>query len=210
MSRQTDDAHGSVCLVARLSMCVDKARGCESREYADKLVASGQAYPCFCTDEELDAMRAHAEANKLPPKYTGKWSSASAEEVQEMKDKGMTPVYRFRVPVNELVTINDIVRGEVTWNTDTVGDFVLIRSNGLPVYNFCVAIDDATMRITHVRPARCACLCREGGPLAPLASHAAGGTRSHRCCARRNTYPTHCVRCWCTRRWASTRRSSAT
>jgi len=120
------------------------------KEYADKLVEGGQAYPCFCTDEELDAMRAHAEANKLPPKYTGKWSSASAEEVQEMKDKGVPFVYRFRVPENELITINDIVRGEVTWNTDTVGDFVLIRSNGLPVYNFCVAIDDATMGITHV------------------------------------------------------------
>lgn len=70
---------------------------------------------------------------------------------QEMKDKGVPFVYRFRVPENELITINDIVRGEVTWNTDTVGDFVLIRSNGLPVYNFCVAIDDATMGITHVR-----------------------------------------------------------
>jgi glutamyl-tRNA synthetase len=68
-----------------------------------------------------------------------------------MKDKGVPFVYRFRVPENELITINDIVRGEVTWNTDTVGDFVLIRSNGLPVYNFCVAIDDATMGITHVR-----------------------------------------------------------
>eukprot|EP00240_Pyramimonas_obovata_P000457 CAMPEP_0118934974 /NCGR_PEP_ID=MMETSP1169-20130426/14622_1 /TAXON_ID=36882 /ORGANISM="Pyramimonas obovata, Strain CCMP722" /LENGTH=589 /DNA_ID=CAMNT_0006877941 /DNA_START=70 /DNA_END=1839 /DNA_ORIENTATION=+ len=120
------------------------------KEYADKLVASGAAYPCFCTDEELAAMKAEQEAKKLPPKYAGKWATASAEEVQEMMDKGVPYVYRFRVPANELITIQDLVRGDVTWNTDTLGDFVLIRSNGFPVYNFCVAIDDATMGITHV------------------------------------------------------------
>jgi hypothetical protein len=54
------------------------------------------------------------------------------------------------VPANQLITIQDAVRGEVTWNTDTLGDFVIMRSNGLPVYNFCVAIDDALMGITHV------------------------------------------------------------
>jgi glutamyl-tRNA synthetase len=54
------------------------------------------------------------------------------------------------VPQSQDVTIQDVIRGEVTWNTDTLGDFVLLRSNGLPVYNFCVAIDDCLMGITHV------------------------------------------------------------
>eukprot|EP00242_Pyramimonas_sp_CCMP2087_P002912 CAMPEP_0198230630 /NCGR_PEP_ID=MMETSP1445-20131203/114764_1 /TAXON_ID=36898 /ORGANISM="Pyramimonas sp., Strain CCMP2087" /LENGTH=581 /DNA_ID=CAMNT_0043911187 /DNA_START=416 /DNA_END=2161 /DNA_ORIENTATION=- len=120
------------------------------KDYADKLVASGAAYPCFCTDAELAAMKAEQEEDKLPPKYAGKWNTASAGEVKEMMDKGVPYVYRFRVPVNEIITIDDLVRGEVSWNTDTLGDFVLIRSNGMPVYNFCVAIDDATMKITHV------------------------------------------------------------
>lgn len=120
------------------------------KELADKLVEEGVAYPCFCTDEELEKMREEAEAKKLPPKYNGKWKTASAEEVQAAFDSGLTPCYRFRVPENEIIAIDDAVRGKVQWNTDTLGDFVLLRSNGLPVYNFCVAVDDAMMKITHV------------------------------------------------------------
>lgn len=117
---------------------------------AQKLVAEGKAYPCFCTEEELEAMKSAAEAAKLPPKYTGKWAHASQAEVDAALASGMKPVYRFRVPESGRVTIDDLVRGEVSWATDAVGDFVLVRSNGLPVYNFCVAVDDAEMRITHV------------------------------------------------------------
>lgn len=120
------------------------------KEYVDKLVAQGVAYPCFCTDEELEAMKAEAEALKLPPIYRGKWAKASAEEVAAEMAKGTPHCYRFRVPPGETITINDVVRGEVSWSTDTLGDFVLLRSNGLPVYNFCVAVDDALMGITHV------------------------------------------------------------
>lgn len=65
-------------------------------------------------------------------------------------DAGTPYCYRFRVPKDTVIRIQDVVRGEVSWNTDTLGDFVLLRSNGLPVYNFCVAIDDALMKITHV------------------------------------------------------------
>lgn len=63
---------------------------------------------------------------------------------------GVPYCYRFRVPPNQEISIHDVVRGKVTWNTDTLGDFVILRSNGLPVYNFCVAVDDALMGITHV------------------------------------------------------------
>lgn len=120
------------------------------REYVDKLVADGQAYPCFCTDEEITAMKAEAEAKSLPPIYRGKWAKASKEEVDAELAKGTPHCFRFRVPSNREIVIDDVVRGKVKFNTDAVGDFVILRSNGLPVYNFCVAVDDALMRVTHV------------------------------------------------------------
>eukprot|EP00891_Asterochloris_glomerata_P008916 jgi/Astpho2/8916/Aster-02603 len=120
------------------------------KQYVDQLVNEGQAYPCFCTDEELAAMKKEAEEAHLPPIYRGKWAQASQQEVDEELAKGTPHCYRFRVPPNQDVTIKDGIRGEVTWNTNTLGDFVVLRSNGLPVYNFCVAIDDALMRISHV------------------------------------------------------------
>lgn len=67
-----------------------------------------------------------------------------------MLAQGKPHCYRFRVPANQTVSINDCIRGKVSWNTDTLGDFVVMRSNGLPVYNFCVAVDDALMKISHV------------------------------------------------------------
>ncbi|KAF8072358.1 Glutamate--tRNA ligase [Scenedesmus sp. PABB004] len=120
------------------------------RSYVDKLVAAGQAYPCFCTDAELEAMKAEAEAQKLPPIYRGKWATASAEEVAAEMAKGTPCCYRFRVPPGKEYAIDDVVRGRVAWSSDSLGDFVVLRSNGLPVYNFCVAVDDALMGITHV------------------------------------------------------------
>ncbi|MEW5305233.1 MAG: hypothetical protein WDW36_007789 [Sanguina aurantia] len=120
------------------------------KENVDKLVAEGKAYPCFCSDAEIDAMKKEAEELKIPPIYRGKWARASDEEVSAMKATGAPFCYRFRVPKNQDITIQDMIRGSVTWNTDSLGDFVLLRSSGQPVYNFCVAIDDALMRITHV------------------------------------------------------------
>eukprot|EP00898_Chlorokybus_atmophyticus_P001590 jgi/Chlat1/2431/Chrsp17S00183 len=120
------------------------------KEYVDKLMASGHVYRCFCTDEELEEMRNVAEANHQAPKYSGKWNKASAEEVEAELAKDTPHTFRFRVGADRDITINDIVRSQVTWNTDTLGDFIIMRSNGLPVYNFCVAVDDATMGITHV------------------------------------------------------------
>eukprot|EP00897_Mesotaenium_endlicherianum_P002350 jgi/Mesen1/2142/ME000152S01227 len=120
------------------------------KDYADKLVASGTAYPCFCTDEELEAARAEQAAKSLPPVYTGKWSRASKEEVDAELEKGTPHTYRFRVPKDQRITIQDMIRGEVSWSSDSLGDFIILRSNGQPVYNFCVAIDDATMNISHV------------------------------------------------------------
>ncbi|CAK9881508.1 unnamed protein product [Sphagnum jensenii] len=120
------------------------------RQYVDKLVESGHVYRCFCTDEELEAMREEAKLKALPPRYMGKWGSASQAEIDVELEKGTPYTFRFRVPQEGSVTIQDLIRGEVSWSKDTLGDFVVLRSNGQPVYNFCVAVDDATMHISHV------------------------------------------------------------
>ncbi|CAH1433463.1 unnamed protein product [Lactuca virosa] len=120
------------------------------KQYAEKLLQSGEVYRCFCSNEELEQMKEIAKEKQLPPVYSGKWAHATDEEVQQELSKGTPYTYRFRVPKEGSLTINDLIRGEVSWNLDTLGDFVIMRSNGQPVYNFCVTVDDATMAITHV------------------------------------------------------------
>lgn len=120
------------------------------KQYADKLLGSGHAYLCFCSNEELEKMKEIAKLKQLPPVYAGKWANATEKEVEEELAKGTPYTYRFRVPKEGALKINDLIRGEVTWNLDTLGDFVIMRSNGQPVYNFCVTVDDALMAISHV------------------------------------------------------------
>jgi len=120
------------------------------KKYADELVAKGAAYPCFATDADIDAMKAKAEAEGRPPVYDGTWRDADPELVAQKLAAGEPHTYRFRVEEGRRVTIQDLVRGEVGWDSGAVGDFIILRSNGQPVYNFCVAVDDATMDITHV------------------------------------------------------------
>eukprot|EP00285_Hemiselmis_virescens_P012786 CAMPEP_0173399430 /NCGR_PEP_ID=MMETSP1356-20130122/44890_1 /TAXON_ID=77927 ORGANISM="Hemiselmis virescens, Strain PCC157" /NCGR_SAMPLE_ID=MMETSP1356 /ASSEMBLY_ACC=CAM_ASM_000847 /LENGTH=849 /DNA_ID=CAMNT_0014359143 /DNA_START=55 /DNA_END=2604 /DNA_ORIENTATION=+ len=118
---------------------------------AKKLVELGHAYPCFCTEEELEAKRAAAEESGSPVAYDGTWRDADPEEVQRRIDAGEPYTYRFKVPPGKVVAIDDLVRGVVRWDVEaTLGDFILLRSTGVPVYNFCVAVDDALMGITTV------------------------------------------------------------
>ncbi|KAL3624328.1 Glutamate--tRNA ligase, chloroplastic/mitochondrial [Castilleja foliolosa] len=120
------------------------------KQYADKLMQSGHVYPCFCSNEELEKMKETAKLKQLPPVYTGRWAKATETEVRDELAKGTPYTYRFRVPKTGSLKINDLIRGEVSWNFDTLGDFVILRSNGQPVYNFCVTVDDASMAISHV------------------------------------------------------------
>ncbi|KAL0334485.1 UNVERIFIED_CONTAM: Glutamate--tRNA ligase, chloroplastic/mitochondrial [Sesamum radiatum] len=120
------------------------------KQYAEKLLQSGHAYRCFCSNEELEKMKEIAKLKQLPPVYSGKWANATDMEVQEELEKGTPYTYRFRVPTTGSLTIDDLIRGEVSWSFDTLGDFVIMRSNGQPVYNFCVTVDDAAMAISHV------------------------------------------------------------
>ncbi|KAM7471005.1 hypothetical protein LguiA_009188 [Lonicera macranthoides] len=120
------------------------------KQYAEKLLNSGHVYRCFCSSEELGKMKENAKLKQLPPVYTGKWPIATEDEIQEELARGTPYTYRFRVPKEGRLKIDDLIRGEVCWNLDTLGDFVIMRSNGQPVYNFCVTVDDATMAISHV------------------------------------------------------------
>jgi len=118
--------------------------------YANELIAGGQAYYCFCSPARLEDDRKSDLAAGRPPKYHGTCRDVPAETGRQRIDAGERPVVRFRVPASTDVTFEDLVRGDVTFNTDVIGDPVLLRSDGRPAYNFAVVVDDALMEITHV------------------------------------------------------------
>ena len=122
--------------------------------YAKKLVAEGQAYPCFCTEEELAAMREKQEANKETTGYYGKyamWRDRSLEDIQAQLDAGNPWVLRFRSTgsVENQFKFDDLVKGKLTVTENDV-DHVLLKSDGIPTYHFAHAVDDHLMRTTHV------------------------------------------------------------
>jgi nondiscriminating glutamyl-tRNA synthetase len=117
---------------------------------AQQLLASGAAYRCFCTEELLEAKRKQAEADGRPPHYDGTCFRLSAQEVSARLNMWMPFALRFHVPEDGDVTIDDMIRGQVTWRKESLGDFILVRSDGLPTYNFSVVVDDHDMEISHV------------------------------------------------------------
>ncbi|WP_227764075.1 glutamate--tRNA ligase [Zhaonella formicivorans] len=120
------------------------------RHYVDKLLEAGLAYRCYCSEEELERERKELMERGQLPRYLGKCRNLSCEQEEEYKRQGRKPVIRFRVPENETIVINDLVRGEVTFESSGIGDFVIVKSDGIPTYNFAVVIDDVTMGITHI------------------------------------------------------------
>jgi glutamyl-tRNA synthetase/nondiscriminating glutamyl-tRNA synthetase len=118
-------------------------------KYVDKLLKSGDAYYCYCTEEELEQEREKAIAEGRPYRYSGKCRNLTPEERAFYEEKGIKPVVRFKVP-DKTVVFEDIIRGHVEIDTKEFGDFVIVRQDGMPVYNFVVVIDDALMGITHV------------------------------------------------------------
>ena len=122
--------------------------------YAKKLVSEGQAYPCFCTEEQLAAMREQQEANKETTGYYGKyamWRDRSMEEIQAELDAGHPWVLRFRSTgsIENQFKFDDLVKGKLTITENDV-DHVLLKSDGIPTYHFAHAVDDHLMRTTHV------------------------------------------------------------
>ncbi len=120
------------------------------REYVNKLLESGHAYPCFCTPEELDREREEAQRRGVAYRYSGKCRHLSPEEVEKFKREGKSFTIRFRVPDGRNIVFEDLVKGHISINADDFGDFVIVRSDGSPTYNFVVVVDDALMGITHV------------------------------------------------------------
>ncbi len=120
------------------------------REYVEKLLESGHAYPCFCTPEELEREREEAQRKGIAYRYSGKCRALSREEAEAFKREGKPFTVRFRVPDGETVVFEDLIKGHIAINVDDFGDFVIVRSDGSPTYNFVVVIDDALMGVTHV------------------------------------------------------------
>jgi nondiscriminating glutamyl-tRNA synthetase len=119
-------------------------------DHTNRLLAEGKGYYCFCSAETLEAHRKSQLAAGLPPKYAGTCRNIPAAAAEQRKNNGEPATVRLRVPEGRNVTFNDVVRGEVTFHTDVIGDPVLVRSDGIPAYNFAVVIDDALMKVTHV------------------------------------------------------------
>jgi glutamyl-tRNA synthetase len=113
-------------------------------EVAERLIAQGDAYRCYCTKDELEAMRAEQMARGEKPRYDGRCRDRQAPR------EGVPPVVRFRNPAEGEVVVDDQVRGRVVFDNRELDDLVMLRSDGVPTYNFSVVVDDMDMHITHV------------------------------------------------------------
>ncbi|KMK90862.1 glutamate--tRNA ligase [Rossellomorea marisflavi] len=119
-------------------------------QYLNELLESGKAYKCYCTEEELEAEREAQSASGQMPRYSGKCRNLTAEEQEKLAAEGRQPSIRFRVPEGRVFSFNDIVKEEVSFESDGIGDFVIGKKDGTPTYNFAVAVDDYLMKISHV------------------------------------------------------------
>ncbi|MEQ8352148.1 MAG: glutamate--tRNA ligase [Leptospiraceae bacterium] len=117
--------------------------------YTDDLIQKGLAYPCFCTSEELEQKQSRSKMLGVPHVYDGKCSNLSPEEVQAKKDSGEPYAIRFKIDPSEVV-VDDAVQGRVKFDARLIGDFIIVKSDGFPSYNYAVVIDDHEMKISHV------------------------------------------------------------
>ncbi len=121
------------------------------QQYADQLIKQGHAYHCYCSEEELERSREEQLANGIAaPQYNRRCLHLSQSEKKAFIDQGRKPVVRIKLNDHLKIDFVDLVRGPVSFNNDDIGDWVLIKSNGIPTYNFAVVIDDYLMDITHV------------------------------------------------------------
>lgn len=120
------------------------------QEYVQTLLENGKAYNCFCTSEELDAKRQAAQKAKENYRYDGKCRNLSTAEKETNKAENLKSVVRLKVESTGQTQIHDIIKGDLSFENSEIDDFIIQRSNGRPIYNFVVAIDDALMEISHV------------------------------------------------------------
>jgi glutamyl-tRNA synthetase len=114
-----------------------------------KLVDADLVYPCYCTEAELEEERQALILSKRMPRYMGKCRNLSPEQRKEKEAAGRKPSFRFKVP-DVTIEFTDLIRGAMKFEGTAIGDFIIVRSNGMPAYNFAVVIDDHLMGITHV------------------------------------------------------------
>lgn len=120
-------------------------------KYAQWLIDHGYAYECYCNEEELDASREEQYARGInAPKYDRHCLNLTEEEKEKYRKEGRKPCIRLKLQDHLEISFNDLIRGKVTFNNDDIGDWVIMKSSGIPTYNFAVVIDDHLMEISHV------------------------------------------------------------
>ena len=120
------------------------------KKYYTELLEKGLAYKCYCTEEEIEAEREEQVSRGETPKYSGKCRHLTKEQQEKLEAEGRQPSIRIRVPENVVYEFNDMVKGDVSFESETIGDYVIVKKDGTPTYNFAVTIDDHLMDITHV------------------------------------------------------------
>ncbi len=119
------------------------------KKYAEELVEKGYAYYCFCSEERLKELREEQIKSKVPPMYDGFCRNIEISEAKRRKENGEKYVVRLKVPKNEKITVNDYIRGEIEFDSNTIDDQVLLKSDGYPTYHLAVVVDDHLMGISH-------------------------------------------------------------
>ncbi len=120
------------------------------KPFIDRLIKEGKAYYCYCTQQELEKERQALSEKGEMPRYLGRCRCLTKEQMQAFEMEGRKPSIRFKVPDSKVIEIKDKVRGMVEFESSGIGDFIIVKSDGMPVYNFAVVIDDVFMEITHV------------------------------------------------------------
>jgi nondiscriminating glutamyl-tRNA synthetase len=118
--------------------------------YWRQLLDKGLAYRCYCTEEELEQERERQMASGQTPQYSGRCRHLTGEERAALEAEGRAPSIRFHVPEGRTIRFDDMVKGEVAFESDDIGDFVIVKKDGIPTYNFAVVVDDHLMNISHV------------------------------------------------------------
>lgn len=120
------------------------------REHADRLLSSGLAYTCYCTPDELAERREEARREGRPPRYDRRCLSLDPSDRKRLEAQGRRPAIRLKVPDEGATVVKDLIRGDVSFENAVLDDFIIMKSDGMPTYNFACVVDDALMKVTHV------------------------------------------------------------
>lgn len=120
------------------------------QDACDKLIQAGHAYPCYCTPEEVEKMRELALLAKRPPKYDGRCRALTADKRKELEGQGRKKSIRFKTPLEGSTSFTDLIHGPKVFENALLEDFVILKTSGVPTYNFACVVDDHHMRISHV------------------------------------------------------------